>query len=297
MQWRAFLLSVAVAQALAGVAQLMPFGGGALHVDTGTTMRFAGPLVWQLAPDATVVNDGSIDLGTEAQLAEVDGSPISGMGYEVAIWAPAAPLNGAQAGGLGLTITSTYADGGLTVERGHLPASAANGTPSIARWYRISTPTPTTADMLVDFRYDPVELNGILPASLSLFKAPDLSGTWTALLTLADEPNHSLAATDPSPSAYLTAFDFDAVNGFDADDDAHTARVWPTVVHDQLNIAMPLGQPIRRIAILDSRGTRVLSTSLHAPSCIARIDLSALADGLYMVQVNDARSAQRVIKQ
>ena len=281
--------------ALPCLGQNMPFGGGAMHVDSGTTVVLQGPLVWQLAPGAQVINDGTIDMGTEAVVAEVDGSPITGGGTETATWAPTGTLANVEPGGLGLAITSAYASGDLQVERGHVPQFTTNGTASIARWYRISTPAPTTEAMNVVLHYDLTELGATTPVELSVFEAPALAGMWTPLLTFLNEPAQTLSATDQSPTAYITAFDFDAALPVSEQAAPLTAQVWPTVIVDGVNVSLSNAGIISRIDLCNAFGQAVLQHLPTSRTSTAYVPLPALASGVYVLRVNGAATGHRLI--
>lgn len=277
-------------------AQNMSFAGGTLYVASGTTLTFNAPLTWQIAPDGIVVNDGLIDLDAQGSLIESDGQPITGAGVERARWPEALPLQDAHPGGLGLRITSDPANGDLEVQRGHQPVFAANGTPSIARWYRISTPAPSVSAMAVSFRYDLTELNGIQPSALALFEAPELAGTWTALATASDLPNQSLSATDQAPTDFITAFDLDAATSVPNEPEASGVRVWPTLVEDRINISSSVGDPIRTIELFDLSGRTIWR---YQPSAIVErmtVALPSLASGSYTLLVNRQGPMHRLLK-
>ncbi len=278
------------------LGQNMPFGGGTLHVNTGTTLVIEGPLNWQLAPSAQVINDGSIDLGTQGVLVETDGQPIIGAGTETATWAPASALIDAQPGGLGLTITSAYTNGDLQVQRGHQPQFSTNGTASIARWYRINTPAPTTEDMDLLLHYDLTEIGGTTAAELSVFEAPALAGGWTPLLTFLNEPAQTLSATDQSPTAYITAFDFDAAMPVSEHIAPAPPQVWPTVVVDGVNVALPNSQFISRIDVVDATGHSVVQHLPSTSTSTAYVPLPSLSSGIYLLRVNGAATGYRLIK-
>lgn len=280
---------------LGSKAQVMTFGGGTLTIAPGTTLELVGPITWQLAGDAQVVNNGHVDLGEQASLEETVGSPITGTGTETATWAVPGAMAGVGPGGLGLTITSSYAAGGMEVERGHVPVSGPNATTSIARWYRTSTPVVNTADMDVVLRYDPTELNGILPASLSLFVASGLVGPWNAVATIGNQPTAELMGTDPASMEYITAFDLDIATQMASAPGTVPIRVWPTLFTDVINVALPQGMPMERLELMDATGRSVpLPLAGTASSDVAIITVPPLPGGAYVLRVN-GKSAYRLV--
>ncbi|MDX9751350.1 MAG: hypothetical protein RBT71_09755, partial [Flavobacteriales bacterium] len=80
MLLRSWSCTAALAGLLAAHGQVMHLHGGLFTVAEGTTVTIEGPVVWQMAADAAVVNDGTIDLGTEARLEEAPGAPLVGTG-------------------------------------------------------------------------------------------------------------------------------------------------------------------------------------------------------------------------
>ncbi|MBK6831571.1 MAG: hypothetical protein IPG92_12915 [Flavobacteriales bacterium] len=90
------LLALLCCSLLGSKAQTMEFVGGSLTVTAGTTLELIGPISWNLAGDAQVVNDGHIELGEQGHLEETIGAPITGTGTETATWPIAGPMSGAD---------------------------------------------------------------------------------------------------------------------------------------------------------------------------------------------------------
>src|SRR5688572_21058994 len=100
------LLPLALLLPFSTWAQSMTLTGGTLTVEAGTQVELLGPLEWSIAPGAQVVNDGTIELGTEAILLEADGAPITGAGTEHAQRTVPAGGGVVEPGGLGLSLAS-----------------------------------------------------------------------------------------------------------------------------------------------------------------------------------------------
>lgn len=277
-------------------AQTMSLVGGTLEVSPGTTLRVNGPITWEINPGASVLNDGLIDLGTQAILMESDGFPVVGSGLEVAIEPTSAPLTGVDPGGLGLTITTAYADGGLMVERGHLPALAPTGVEGIARWYRVSTPQQTNEALLVQLHYDLTELNGIAPLNLSLFEAPSYSGTWVPVVSTGNVGAQTLDGTTLPPTDHITAFDLDLATSILPDDVEPGITVWPTMVEESITIGMPLNAALSKAELFDALGRSVWIHNAR-PGTTGRVTLSIpeLASGTYSLVIN-ASSLHKLIR-
>lgn len=234
-----------------------------------------------------MVNDGLIDLGTQAILVESDGFPVVGSGLELATEPASAPLASVEPGGLGLTISTPYAGGGLMVERGHLPALASTGVESIARWYRVSTPQQTNEALTVQLHYDLTELNGISPLNLSLFEAPSYSGTWIPVVSTGNVGAQTLDGTTLPPTDHITAFDLDLATATSSDDVTPGITVWPTVVEESITIGMPLNAALSKAELFDALGRSVWIHNAR-PGTTGRVTLSTpeLASGPYSLVIN-----------
>ncbi len=268
------------------LGQDMYFDAGTLHVAGGTEVVISGAITWHLGSGAVVVNDGHIDLGLQAALEETVGAPITGSGIESAQLPDNSPVVAAEPGGLGLTLSTPDAAGGLTVERGHLRQSATNGVLGIARWYGVSSVAPTTEALDMVFQYDPTELYGIDPAVLSLFGATQLGSGWLPLATTGIIGDATLSATDNAPWAFFTAFDLDAATSVSETLTSAAFRVWPTAFDASLSI-QGTNSTIQRVQLLDARGRcvweeRPLQVALF--TCALPVDL---ASGPYLLRVND----------
>lgn len=267
--------------------QQMRLFEGTVTVVEGTSMQLVGPLEWTIDPGASVINNGTIVLGDAAKLFEPAGGPITGTGTETAILTAPAPYSNEEPGNLGLELSSTTGPAPITVVRGHLPRQFAEGDSSIARWYQLQ------ADPLIDgsvdavLSYDPTELNGLAPNSLSLYRSDDLLGPWTMLASTPNAGINSVSGMLSQPAAFLTAFDMDAPtpsptlvaqNGF---------SVFPTVINDVVNVVSLDHQPIQRVQLFDGIGRTVPLAQIQGGVDRVQLALPALASGAYFLRVND----------
>lgn len=292
----ALALLVGIASA-ASVGQDVILLGGHLTVEAGTTVSFLGPANVSLSPGASITNHGLIDLGAVGVLAETQGNPITGSGLERALREEPGPLAGDEPGGLGLTISSAYALGGLTVERGHLPRTSSNGSVGIARWYRVTTPVPTAENVEIALHYDATELSGILPSALAVFTAPSPDGEWLPLATSNDIPGQTLMATGPAPETHFTAFDLVGATGTGSRDKDGTAFMsWPSPFEEQLRIEACRSGLIDRIEVLDGQG-RVLRDIRTEPSRSVSLPLPGLSPGAYIIRVNRGHALLKAIRE
>lgn len=286
MKIRTFSILFAVSLFGHCAAQTMTLLGGSAHVLEGTSVRLDGPLEWTIAPGATLVNDGIIDLGANATLLEQQGSPVTGTGVERTQTSSNGPFSGTQPGGLGLTITTADAVGPIEVVRGHSPFSFPEGDPSIARWYTISTaPAPGSAISLM-FNYDPTELNGLDAGELSLFTAPVAEGPWSGLASMNDPSFFVLEATLQYPWGTISAFDENAPTTSPTLVAANGFQVWPTVVEDLINIVPSSEERINTLEVFDGLGRSTTIRTTLASTVHGQLHLGGLTPGAYFLRVN-----------
>ena len=128
-----------------------------------------------------VTNANTVTLAAAATITEAAGQTVIGNLTKTKVFG--SPDN---FGGMGVTITSATALGSTTVTRVTGTASTGNGFQSVKRYFNISPTTNTGLNAQLDFTYNDAandggafELNGNLPASLTLFKSTDAGVTWT----------------------------------------------------------------------------------------------------------------------
>ena len=268
-------------------AQDMTFSGGTLTVLPGTTLTINGPLVWQMGMGAQVVNNGVIDLGTNCLLVEQPGAPFTGMGTEQAAYPLAAPIVGADIGGLGLSVSTMYTGGDLQVERGHQPQLAVTGVESIRRWYRISTPQVNSFDVSVELHYDLTELNTIDPDLLGLYVSQSLTGPWSGLASVSNVGAQTVAGSDQQPVDYFTAFDADAANSTGGLSENDGPRAWPSLFEDVIHLQPAADIPIAQVELLDAFGRIAWQPIVTASSTgVIMLQPPPLAPGNYVLRIN-----------
>jgi hypothetical protein len=285
MHW--LLPLMAVLSPLLLQAQLMGLNSGTMHVSEGTRLTVEGPIIWQLASGATLTNDGTIEFGAEATLAEAPGSAIVGAGVETTSREFSSNVIGNEPAGLGLVLSSTSILGAITVIRGHAPFTLSNGSVGISRWYELITTAQPGGQLETTLRYDPAELNGLEASSLDLYTAVDPNDFWTPRSGEAFTDPWSITATVYWPWNHISAFQADATTGVTEVTDAGF-RAWPTVTSGTVDLEA-LGKEG-----ITSWELRDVSGRLHAGKRIGgsganhgRIDLNGLPAGLYLLRVND----------
>ncbi len=266
------------------IAQDMTLVSGDMIVGTGTRVALAGPIVWTIAPGASVVNDGLIAFGEEAVLVEPIGGPITGTGVESAQRHLPGAFNDVEPGGLGLVLGSNSGVDTLVVTRGHVPFATPAGDQSIARWYQVDAAGSQGTALDMELRYDASELNGLLAPDLVLHKTLDTTSNWLAMASFPGPT--SLSAEDQWPWGFLTAFDQDAITSVEAPiAGTHAFSVFPTLVSDHVTIAALGDEPIQHIELMDTRGRSiVLGNSTMVGD--RYLDLSSQASGAFLLRVN-----------
>ncbi|MCB0769682.1 MAG: T9SS type A sorting domain-containing protein [Flavobacteriales bacterium] len=283
------LLVVLFASVLAGTSfsQTMDLSSGNLTVLSGTSLRFLGPIEWTISNAATVVNDGTIDLGSEARLIEAEGAPIIGSGSEHAVLEATPPYAMLEPGGLGLSISVDDGPGTVDVTRGHSRQVLHTSDLSIARWFLVSAEGQTGQDLDLELRYDPTELNGLDDADLLLFEALSDVGPWGALPSTVDVDARTVSSTDQYPWAYITAFDRNAVAGSPELNHPDGFVIHPTIVENVLWITATGLEQISTLVIFDGSGRTVQDPTPKVSGPRAQLDLSGLAPGAYFLRLNE----------
>lgn len=287
---RSFLFLAPLLLAISVQAQQSSLSGGTLTVDSGTLLELVGPLEWTLQPDATVVNDGTIDLGTEAVLIEADGRPITGLGTEHALRTMPAGTPPLEPGGLGLTLSSTADLGTVDVQRGHTTITPPGGATSIARWYALASNASPVAPVALAMTYDAVELNGADADDLILHGAAALTGPWSPVDGSAVAGPQLLTAEATAPWGYLTAFP-EVVTNVPTPTPMADFTVWPTVTDGPVHVVAAGREMIRSWALTDASGRITRSGTFGEDGRRdLSFDTSDLRSGLFVLHVNGVHS-------
>jgi len=281
------ILSVALLPVLS-VAQTMQLSSGSLQVLNGTTLTIEGPIEWVISPGSTVVNDGVIDLGTQAQLNEPVGGPVVGTGVERATHVGPGPFAGIEPGGLGAMLSTEDALNDLVVERGHAPYAHSGSVEGVARWYRIESTTMNGA-LELTFHYDPTELNGSNAATLGLFRSADGTAPWTGTLTVPGPGPNELTTSIAYPWPVVTAFDTDLITMVGEPERTEGFLLWPTLATDILNVRTTGTKPIATAEVLDAIGRTKWTPQMSASSFVYTLDITHLTSGQYFLRINGER--------
>jgi len=276
-------------------AQTMTFSGGDMQIQFMTTVTLNGELVWQIAPGATVANDGLVELGTSATLVEPVNGPIIGTGVETAVHVAGVNLNDTEPGGLGLLFfTSTPTAGAFTLTRGHLPQSDGGSAFSVARWYSIGDPAQVPFPVEFSFGYDDTELNGLVESELILHSGTSRSGPWLPLSSAVDAGLNIVLADATEQANYITAFQGEAL-GAPAFPPSAGLRVWPTITVDQLFVQGASIGPNAPFDVVDATGRIALSGTLRGDaSTVLNLSTSALAPGQYLLRIKGEQAVRFV---
>ncbi|MBK9176732.1 MAG: T9SS type A sorting domain-containing protein [Flavobacteriales bacterium] len=291
---RPLAVIIALTWPLVQSAQVIAFDNGTLTIDQGTTVRVSGPATWVLGPASTVLNDGLIDLGSEAVLNEPDGRPITGSGFERS--APLAgsvqPANGI--GGLGLIIMQMLPLPSITVTRGHLPREHADYGLGIARWFVVEGLEQTSPPVTLVMKYDQTELNSLAEPLLELHASVSEMGPWAEATSTHDQSANTFTGDLPSGTNF-TAFAVDPQGRPSLHVKPAELQVWPSLTDGPLTIMFPTGDVITDLWIFDSSGRMVLTKQFAALTGAMSLDLEALAPGAYVLRT-DSGSAARFVR-
>ena len=268
-------------------AQTMTLQSGNLTIASGTTVELVGPLDFEIASGATVVNDGLIELGTEATLIEPANGPITGAGTEHALRDLNAAFNDNNIAGLGLTLSMNSALGPVAITRGHEPLLANGTIPSIARWYRLDA-APVPGEVLdIAFHYETSELNGASASDLVMHKAPQPTGSWYALPSTSQVGAQLVSVTDPGPWDYLTLFPQVINVSVTEYTDASSFTVLPTATIDRVQVTATGNEMIVKWELFSATGALLAGSNTHGSERSVVIDLSQFPAGAFILRLND----------
>lgn len=277
-------------------AQSMELLGGNMSIAAGTRIAISGPVTWNLAEGAQVVNDGRILLGEEASLVESDGTPIIGAGTEETVLDQAGAITSYDAGGLGLSISAAGL-GNTTVVRGHLPLDNNGTDQSIARWYRLE-PAPAEGNELdLVLRYAASELNGHNGNTLALYIGAGPEGPWSLMPSTPVGISRTVSTFWSGPwASTITAFPQDISTLVHELAREANVEYWPNPTADLLWVRSTIGEPIKTLELLDLSGRSVMYQNVESSSELSSLSLQALPGGIYLLRVNGTQAA-RIVKQ
>lgn len=284
---RYILILPAVVSVVAMTGQAVDLSGGSLRIGAGTTLRFEGPMTFTIQPGAEVVNDGTIDMGMAARLDEPSGGPITGAGTEMALIDLDGPIGNEEPGGLGLSISTDFAAGPITITRGHIARVFPEGDPSVERWFRIDAPFTTSGVADITIAYDASELNGLSSDAIGLFRSDMLDGPWNPLASTNDPVDHLVQASVAAPWGVYTAFDVNAPTASPSLVATNGLHVWPTLTSEQIFIHSTDGTPLGPVVVFDGLGRSLAIPSRTSSHDLVELDVAHLAAGAYYVRVGD----------
>ena len=290
---RCSLLAVLFVPCL-GVAQDMILAGGTMTVEGGTRVILSGPINWTIAPSATLINDGRIELGDQGTVIESVGTPIIGIGTEHALYNSIGPVLGVEPGGLGLSLSIGEALGNMELVRGHSVQMEGSGTESVARYFQLLCNPMIGASIDIGFRFDPTELNGLVGSELILHSADELSGPWTAMTGAVDVPAHLVTTTWSSPWSFVTAFDEDITTDAPDLDAAADFLVWPSVSADVVHVRSNDAR-LSKVSLIDMTGRTTGSFAPQVTDGTFTFSIAGLSPGVYMLWLNN-QQAFRIVR-
>jgi hypothetical protein len=267
------------------VSQDMVLTSGQVTLSPGTRIALDGNITWTIGAQASVVNDGLIELGLAATLIETPGAPIVGSGTETAERLLNGAFTGVEPGGLGLTLGAPAAIGAITVTRGHSTVVLSNGAESVARWFHVDGDPPPSTAVDVTFRYDPVELNGLDAQDLVLQHSV-VNDVWGGVDSELGPGPNMLSAQLPAPWGILTAFDADEITGVKEENATALFQLLGAPGDDVVHIRVLGHEPLRTWELFDAHGRLLASGRVPDVHTSLEIPMGPWAQGLVIFRLN-----------
>lgn len=281
---RATLLPLGLLCLGSTLGQMVVPSGTSLSIDEGTSVRINTPLTWSLEAGSSVVNDGDITLGPEAQLNEAIGAAITGSGTERTTRDLSAPLADEDPGGLGGILTTNTSLGNTLVVRGHVPYTDYSGHTSIARWIGFSPANNAGLNATLAFRYDPAELNGLQESSqrLHIRASQDI---WWSLASAVSIGAHTVTSSGLDSLGLFTTYDEDLPNVVTSMEKAGAFALFGEP-GGTMHLRVPAGARAESLEVFALNGTRIAALAPHWGEGVHALPDLALAHGLYQLRVN-----------
>lgn len=270
-----------------GVAsgQMVLDSGTSLILTNSTHLRIEAPINFTIATGASLVNDGLIVFGPQAELDEQAGAPITGTGTEITSRSYSLPMLSVEPAGLGFSFTTSTAPDSFIVERGHVARENNLNIEGIDRWYRVRGGAGAGLGVSGVLAYDPSELNGIPEAALRMAVNSDGGTWWPELLSTIDLGAHTATSVLPDSLGWFTLFDDAVISDIEAPVGLPVVfALEPTLASERITISG--GSPMQRIDVFDAIGSLWFSNS-SLSSQRAVVDVSGLPSGAYLVLVNN----------
>ena len=281
---RLTLLFIGLIMLGSAFGQMVLPNGTDLRVDPGTSLRIDAPLTWLLEAGSACENNGNIVLGPEANLDEGVGAAITGTGTERTTRDLSGPLANVDPGGLGGVLNTDASLGATLVVRGHTPYTDYSGQSSIARWIDFTPANNSGLNATLGFRYDPVELNGLVEAEQRVHIRAE-QDIWWYLGSTVDIGAHTVTTTGLDSLGLFTTFDEDLPNVI-----AETGRTnaWAVLgaPEEKLFLRVPVGATVKTLEIYAINGTRLAALSPAWGEGLHPMPGLRLTSGVYHLRVN-----------
>jgi hypothetical protein len=269
------------------LAQMSTSPGTNMVLDAGTTLRVNAPVIWQIPAGASVINNGGIVLGPDAELNESAGAAITGEGTERIQLVLAAPTAALDAGGLGGILTTGTAPGPTTFIRGHVPYTDYSGHTSIARWLHVLPSINSGLNATFSLHYDVNELNTV-PELSQIMHIRAQDNIWWLLPSNVNTIARTVTSTGLDSLGLFTTFDQDLPNGI-TEASAPDGFVVGTDPAGTPWLRVPADHPVHQLELFDAAGRLITTSSLLLEPGWHPLSTAATR-GLFVLRVNGTTS-------
>lgn len=285
---RAALLSIGLFTIGSAFGQMVLADGTGLTVDEGTSLRIDAPFTWTLEAGSGAVNNGSIVLGSEANLYEAVGAAITGTGTERTTRDLSSPLANEDPGGLGGILTTDASLGTTLVVRGHTPYTDYSGHTSIARWIDFTPANNSGLNATLGFRYDPAELNGLVESGQVLHVSAH-DDIWWFISSNVNTVARTVSASALDSLGLFTTFDENLPNAIAAIGRAQGFALLGAP-GEKLWLRVPAGARAEKLELFATNGALISTLAPHWGAGSHAIPELQSESGVYHLRVNGERT-------
>ena len=285
---RPALLFIGLCALVSAFGQMVLPSGTELVIDDATSLRVDAPLTWTLEAGSIAVNNGTIVLGSEANLDEATGAAITGTGTERTTRDLTGPLTNENPGGLGGILTTGASLGNTLLVRGHTPFTDYSGHVSIARWLDFSPANNSGLNATLGFRYDPAELNGSSEAEQRIHIRAG-QNLWWYYGSTVNTGTHTVTALGLDSLGTFSTFDQDLPNTISVNDRSVVFALLGAP-GEKLYLRVPAGSRAGTLEMFASNGARITTLSPNWGEGQHALPELPSTPGVYWLRVNGQTS-------